>query len=121
MENNLLYKKLILKLNNSIETYNDKLKTFIPSPNETDFKRGYIVRYFTQKANDESAPIFEVDKLLYSDLKENAFYKTISLDWKITGDLEKIREANSKSVKFASKNFKAIEFHLPNKIQFHKK
>lgn len=121
MINNFKYKNLLIKSNSFQNFTNESIRTYTPQITEKDFKKGYVVRYFAQKANDPSSYIFEINKEEYSKLGSNPYYSLVSLDWKITGELDEIREANSKSVKFASKTLKAIEFHLPNKIQFHKK
>ena len=36
--------------------------TIVPSPTIDDYDSGYIIRYFIQKANDENAHIFEINK-----------------------------------------------------------
>lgn len=100
---------------------NIELKTYVPSPEEKDYKRGYITRYFFQKSNDESAYILEISKEKFGELNQNPFCKCVSLNWRITGDYSEIRESNSKSVKLASEVLKSIELYLPNKIQFSKK
>jgi hypothetical protein len=96
------------------------IKQFIPTPNDMDYKRGYITRYFTQKINDVNGPVYEVNDKLYSRLINNSFYAISNLDWKITGTDDEIKEANAKSVKRASKNLSAIQLYLPYLLQFKK-
>lgn len=96
----------------------DSIKTEVPFPQEVDYKNGYILRYFTQKANDKNGHIYELDSTTYMKLNLNPFYKTISLRWKITGTDEEIREANYKSVKLASADIPLILKHLQNYLQF---
>jgi hypothetical protein len=92
----------------------------IPSPNDTDYKRGYIVRYFVQKVNDSTAPVYEVSSKLHSTFINNSFYNVVSLDWRLIGSVEQIKDSNSKSVKLASEKMKAILLYLPNYLQFAK-
>lgn len=97
------------------------IKTFIPNPTEDDYKRGYIERYFVQKANDINSYIYEVNKKFYSDLQSNPFFLKTTVKWKIIGTDEEIREANFKSIKLASNDIKLISLYLPNYLQFKKK
>jgi hypothetical protein len=95
------------------------IKTFIPTPNEMDYKRGYLVRYFCQKSNDKQSTIYEIDTRTYSKLLNTSFYITASLDWRIIGTDAEIRESNSKSIKIACKKIPSLFLYLPNLIQFH--
>lgn len=97
-----------------------KIKVFVPSPNEFDYKRGYITRYFAQKINDPASNVYEIDENEFSKLGENVFYKTVSIDWKLIGTDEQIKEANSKSILLGSKKMKALQLYLPNLLQFKK-
>jgi hypothetical protein len=97
------------------------IKTFIPNPIEDDYRKGYIERYFIQKANDTNSYIYEVGKRFYSDISTNPFYINTIVKWKIIGNDEEIREANFKSIKLASDKIKLISLYLPNYLQFRKK
>ena len=50
------------KLEDSLESdkRDIKINTHVPNPTERDYENGYIRRYFVQKRNDKSSPIFEV-------------------------------------------------------------
>ena len=98
-----------------------KISPHIPQPNEMDYKRGYITRYFIQKANDTEAPVYEVDYLGYRKFFENPFITAISLDWKIKGTDEDIKTANLKSVKLQYKKIPKLQIYLPNFLQFKEK
>jgi hypothetical protein len=115
------YKRLTVEQNELIGLYPKTIKTHVPSPTDTDFKKGYITRYFAQKANDESSYVFEVNKDEYGNLITNPFFLTVKLNWRLTGTIEQIRESNSKSVTLASNTLKSIYLYLPNKLQFHKR
>ncbi len=97
-----------------------KITPYIPAPNDMDYKRGYIVRYFVQKLNDTASPIYEVSSKSHSAFINNPFYNVISLDWRIIGSVEQMKESNSNSVKLASEKMKAILLYLPNYLQFAK-
>lgn len=112
------YKKIV---NNLTELIVPNIKTFVPSPKDEDYKRGYIVRYFIQKVNDENSYIYEVDKTFFQKYNSTPFFRTTKLDWKISGDSSDVRIANDKSIRFASSNMKSLKFYLPNLLQFHKK
>jgi hypothetical protein len=98
-----------------------RISPHVPTPTELDYERGYIVRYFIQKANDTQSRITEVDYIGYSKFVENAFYSTVSLDWKIKGTDEQIRECNFKSIKTGIDKIPLIQSYLPNLVQFKKK
>ena len=98
-----------------------RISPYIPTPTDLDYQRGYIVRYFIQKANDTQSRITEVDYIGYSKFVENAFYSTLSLDWKIKGTDEEIRECNFKSIKTGVDKIPLIQSYLPNLVQFRKK
>jgi hypothetical protein len=96
------------------------IKTFVPSPTDDDYKRGYIVRYFVQKVNDENSYIYEIDNRFFNAYNSKPFFKTTKLDWKISGSDEDIKKSNEKSIRFASSNMKSLKFYLPNLLQFRK-
>ena len=119
------------KRNMDLERYNNilvskreftqiKITPSVPTPNDNDYKRGYIVRYFVQKVNDTTSPVYEVSSKSHSSFVNNSFYSVVSLDWRLTGSVEQIKESNSKSVKLASERMKAILLYLPNYLQFAK-
>jgi hypothetical protein len=98
-----------------------RISPYIPTPTDLDYQRGYIVRYFIQKANDTQSRITEVDYIGYSKFVENVFYSTVSLDWKIKGTDEEIKECNFKSIKTGIDKIPLIQSYLPNLVQFRKK
>lgn len=94
------------------------VKPYAPELEDSDYERGYIIRYFTQKANDLSSPVLEIDDRTYSNLINNSFYIVVQLDWKIYGTKDDIMEANGKSVRLASKTMSSILLYLPYLLQF---
>ena len=96
-------------------------KPFIPTPKEKDYTKGYIVRYFVHSVANESTPIFEVNKQGYLKYSINSFYKTVQLDWRLTGSIEDVRKSNRESIRIASTTISKLPLYLPNLLQFHKK
>jgi hypothetical protein len=92
--------------------------THLPSPTDFDYKRGYITRYFLQKANDFDSLIYEVKQSAMMKYAGNPFYTVVSLDWRIVGSTEDIKTSNSASLKLASAKMPKIALYLPNLIQF---
>ena len=146
MENigNIKNEKLYNNIMTSSEKYNlltsfksQKLNitptAYFPNPTDKDFTRGYIYRYFTQKANDESAPIYEVASTEYRKFVTSPLYNTADLKWRLSGPLteEKIGagevvdygvpHSNKTSIKLASKIISKLGLYLPNLKQFYKK
>ena len=98
-----------------------KIFTKIPTPTDTDYKRGYIRRYFVQTANDPSSHIYEITDILFSVLKIDPLYLCVSLKWRLSGTAEAVKESNSKAVRLASKTMKQIPYYLPYYLQFYKR
>ncbi len=58
------------KINNSLSEYElPEIITHVPNPLADDYKRGYIKRYFIQKANDATGYIYEIDSLSFLNLR----------------------------------------------------
>lgn len=118
MVNRFRYKELAK--NNIREFKLPKIVAYIPSPTEKDYKRGYITRYFVQKANDVAGYVYEISLLEFNNFTISPFYNQVTLDWRIVGTDDEIKDSNSKSIKLAQKKLKAIYLHLPNLLQFRK-
>lgn len=111
------YKK-ILGVTSDKFSFSD-VKPFVPNPKKIDYDRGYIVRYFLQKANDGNSLIYELSSNGYSKYNKNPFFKTAVVDWRIKGPVEEVRESNFKSILFSSTDIKNLNLYLPNLLQFH--
>lgn len=96
------------------------IHTYVPSPTETDYKRGYITRYFIQKANDNTAYIYEINDVDYTNFSISPFFKQLPLDWRIIGTDDEIKQSNLKSIQIAMKKISSIQLYLPNLLQFRK-
>ena len=93
----------------------------IPNPTDKDNFKGYIVRYFVQKANDTNSVIYEVSKSNYTQITSSPIYVNVKLDWRLVGDPIEIKKSNTASVRIASKTIPKISLYLPNLLQFYKK
>jgi hypothetical protein len=94
------------------------IRTHVPSPTYIDFRRGYIVRYFIQRFNDDNAVIYEINENDYKNFLLDEFYNAVNIDWRLIGDIEDIKNSNAKSVKLGSKKMKNLMFYLVNYLQF---
>ena len=102
----------------------------IPIPDDNDYPKGYVTRFFIQKVNDKGAPIYEVSNVDYSSFNSNVQYNTTSLRWRISGPVNTvvdtrgnvsdmgIKESNRMSVKLASNIIINLKLYLPNLVQF---
>lgn len=109
------------KLNKNLDIFNiPDIVAYIPKPQKNDYERGYIKRYFIQKANDENSYVYEVSPDIYSEFNSTPFYRAQYLKWRLSGTADEVRESNSKSVKLASKKIKGLMMYLPNYLQFYK-
>ena len=102
----------IKKLPNGLEKL--KILTYIPKPTKGDYLTGYITRFFIQKVNDKSSPIYEIKASYASNIESKVYYR-------LNGTPEQIKKSNAASVKLASADIPKIGLYLPNLLQFHKK
>lgn len=67
-----------------------------PSPTESDYKKGYLIRYFIKKVNDIGF-VIEISQIEYDNFQNGtvdydvSYYQTIDILWKITGPLNSVR------------------------------
>jgi len=79
-----------IALNSSLTTEFKIPQSHYPTPTETDYKRGALVRYFAKK-RDRAGFVIEVDKETYDSLQradsvyDYVNYEAISLFWQISG------------------------------------
>ena len=102
------------------------VRSSVPLISESDYKVGFIKRYFAQKSNDDSSPIIEISKQTFSSLSSSPHYRTTSIRWKISGPINTIgntvgiRESNTLSIKNGCKVLPSLKMYLLNPIQFSK-
>jgi hypothetical protein len=69
----------------------------LANPSESDYRIGKIKRYFTQKANDSKADIFEVSKKDFNN--KNNLYRYTSFQWRISGKREEVIRDNRRTMR----------------------
>jgi hypothetical protein len=88
-----------------------KYETITPSknrPTESDYEKGYMYRYFTQRVNDEKQ-IFEINKKTYDDFEkkyDTSLYLKSKLVWTLEGN---VRKSNKLVLEKLSDKFKYIK------------
>lgn len=109
------------RINNNLSEYKlPEIITHVPNPNNDDYKRGYIKRYFIQKANDATGYIYEIDSFGFLNFKISPFFNVIVIHWRISGTQDEIRESNSKTIKIGMQTIPSLHLYLPNTLQFSK-
>jgi hypothetical protein len=107
-------------------------KTIVPSPQTLDYENGFIERYFTQRANDSSSFVFEINLQQFIELSTNPYWSVGRMRWRLTGPIDSVyssngllvdvgvRSSNLASISIISENIKNIDLYLINPLQFHK-
>lgn len=92
-----------------------------PVVKDSDYKAGYIMRYFFRQVNNPNSKILEVDKKQWISFKREPFYSKVKLKWLISGDKNYVYSSNLKSITEADKTMKGIKSLLENNLlQFYK-
>lgn len=106
--------------------------TIVPVPDDTDYKYGFLERYYIRKANDENGFIYEVDREVYEKYLENPYWIGDVIRWRISGPLNIVYKdngeiddrgviySNKAAINIASRKLKNIGLYLPNILQFYK-
>jgi hypothetical protein len=107
------------RINNNISEYElPEIITHVPTPTNDDYKRGFIKRYFIQKANDATGYIYEIDSLSFLNFKISPFFNVVIIRWRISGNSDEIKESNYNSIKIGMKTISSLHLYLPNLLQF---
>lgn len=75
-----------------------KPNSYFPQPNENDYKRGYVIRYFTKKENERGF-VTEISEDEYNNIVNGtadydiSMYQTTKILWKLTGPLRSQRKS----------------------------
>ena len=121
------YKKL-----KKVSGTKSNIRAYVPTPNNTDYTRGYIRRYFAQKANDKFSPVIEISAETSSRLSSNSLYRTVNLRWRLTGPVKMtfkddgtisdkgVEESNRKAIELASNKMPSLKLYLVHLLQFYK-
>ena len=107
-------------------------KTIVPSPQTLDYENGFIERYFTQRANDSNAFVFEINSEEYNELSTNPYWSVDKMRWRLNGPIDSVyslngllvdvgvRSSNLASISIISEKIKNIDLYLINPLQFYK-
>jgi hypothetical protein len=102
-----------------------KPNSYYPNPTEEDYKKGYLIRYFTKKENEKGF-VIEISRDEYNSIVDGtadyniSIYQTVQILWKITGPLKNKRtsqynttagiiDTNERLVDSANKTFLGIK------------
>lgn len=119
-----------LKLQTAIKTgvLNNRIpgkpNSYYPQPVESDYKKGYLIRYFTKKENEKGF-VIEISQEEYNSILNGTadydvrLYQVTKILWKITGPLNSTRQSqynvipgiidtNKRLVETANKTFLGI-------------
>jgi hypothetical protein len=108
------------------------VKSHFPKLKESDYNKGFIIRYFVQKVNDLNSSIYEIKSSSYSSYNNNPYFIASNIRWRIKGPKKtiydddgsiidkSISESNRISIDLQSKKIPNLKLYLPNLLQFYK-
>lgn len=111
---------------------NEPIVSFSPTPTERDYERGFFRRYFIQKTNDKSAPIYEVNTQTFTRYQKKSEFVKVVLKWRLTGSLVArydgvgniidigVKESNRKSIEIHKNKIPGLKYRLGNLLQFYR-
>ena len=123
------YKKLNGK---KVQKIDSSIRAYIPNPTDVDYQRGFIRRFFAQKANDKSSAIIEISSDDYNRISRTPVYRTVTIRWRIKGPLQSVigegdtiidkgvSNSNSIAISLVSNDMPNLKLYLPNLLQFYK-
>jgi len=123
------YRKITTSSDNSPRI----LDTFVPNPTDSDYKKGYITRFFIQKSNDKTSSVYEVSSQNFRKYSTSKLYRGVNLKWRITGPLKMmfnesggihdigVSESNKKAMELVSTSMPALRLYLVHLLQFYVK
>lgn len=91
---------------------------FKPKIVDKDYKRGYIIRRFAQKVNDDFSPIIEISESNLNKISINSLYRVSSFKWRISGTKEEIKNSNRNIITENSKKMPQLKNRLVNLIEY---
>lgn len=93
-----LKQDFIKKTGIKVNRLQGKPTPYYPSPTEADYRKGYVIRYFTKKEN-ERGYVVEISEQEYNEIVNGtadydiSIYQTTKILWKITGPLNSQRQS----------------------------
>lgn len=111
---------------------NEIVRESIPKPDNIDYQRGILLRYFCRPTVRKAGEIKEISKETYDRLQRNPLYTTLEIVWKIGGPLEEstmditgkyevdrsVKKANKATLKEAETKMSGISNRLTNLLQY---
>ena len=99
-----------------------------PIITQSDVDAGVVIRYFAKYANDNRT-VVEIDRLQYERLQGNPRFTTVTLEWRIVGQLNTtttsngivyrgIKELNEQAVANADLTFRGLRRYITNFEEF---
>jgi hypothetical protein len=82
--------------NSKINSSKPISKTYNPTPEELN--KGFIVRYFSKKLNENPIIIKEINESSFKELKQNPIYQVISINWNTLSDNEIVKISAEKEM-----------------------
>ena len=89
-------KKELANKTNVINRVSGKPNAYYPQPTDQDYKKGYVIRYFTKKENEKGF-VTEISQDEYNTIINGTadyditIYQTTTILWKLTGPLNSTR------------------------------
>ena len=116
---------LALQSSTNLNRISGKPNSYYPNPTEEDYKKGYLIRYFTKKEN-QNGFVIEISRDEYNSIVDGtadydiSIYQIVEILWKITGPLKNKRtsqynttagiiDTNERLVESANKTFLGIK------------
>jgi hypothetical protein len=99
-----------------------------PAPNQNDYKRGKIERFFVQKRNNPLYTILEIDSQQYNSINtqnrpgiNGTLWNKLKIVWIISKiPIEDAKYQNTQTLQIASRNFGGIGNYITNALEFYK-
>ena len=112
--NDIVYKSIKLSDRYISDDYSYK-KIKIPKidkielPTDSDYKRGYMYRYFFRQLNNEMASIYEITKSEHGKIANHHFYSAIRIMWKLIGEKSSALKTNIEIIRDAENKLSGIK------------
>lgn len=104
----------------------DVKKSITPNPSQIqptdkDIKRGWMIRYFAKKINDDI--ILELTKADFDNIGtpdglDSILWESFTLRWRITGPIDEILQTNQQTVQIKSQDYPMISTLITDLTEF---
>ena len=111
----------------------DSITTFSPTPTDSDYKRGWLMRYFARQANVLMSRFSEIDEAQYNEIANGgkSLYVAVRLRWKVSGPMHDVMDnitrrivepgvasTNDRSIKLIEEPHPTLRNRLQNLVEF---